>query len=247
MRLGDLPGPAGETYLSWLRAVERPVSAAALCRALPSFAVEQVGEWLDFGHGAPICQISGVLESVLADMPRHEVPALMLADAVLARRLGWDHVVPLLAAGLLPGVSLQAGRHFHCWTGVALLLAVAVHVVGLWITSPSDMVDALTFTAPTAFSAFGVVAMWALIGAALLASTRRKLSLRPQAWRLAHTMAASVVVVGSVAHAILIEGTMGTVSKTLICALAFGAWALTVGRLKPWRRAWRGWQRQAQK
>lgn len=156
-------------------------------------------------------------------------------------------VQPLLAAGLLPGVSLQAGRNIHRWTGVALLLAVAVHVVGLWITSPSDMVDALTFTAPTAFSAFGVVAMWALIGAALLASTRRKLSLRPQAWRLVHTMAASVVVVGSVAHAILIEGTMGTVSKTLICGLAFGAWALTVGRLKPWRGAWRGWQRQAQK
>lgn len=100
MRPGDLPGPAGETYLSWLRAVERPISAAALCRALPSFAVEQVGGWLDAGHGAPICQLSGVLQAVLTAMPRHEMPALMLADAVLARRLGWDHVVPLLAAGL---------------------------------------------------------------------------------------------------------------------------------------------------
>ena len=117
MRPGDLPGPAGETYLSWLRAVERPVSVKSLGRALPGFATEQIGAWLDAGHGAPICQISGVLEAVLTAMPRHEVPALMLADAVLARRLGWDHVVPLLAAGLKRadlrkrGDDLRSARH----------------------------------------------------------------------------------------------------------------------------------------
>ena len=33
------------------------------------------------------------------------------------------------------------------------LLAIAVHVAGLWVTSPPDMIDAITFTAPTAFRA----------------------------------------------------------------------------------------------
>jgi len=34
LRPGDLPGPAGETYLAWRRAVERRVSIKALGRAL---------------------------------------------------------------------------------------------------------------------------------------------------------------------------------------------------------------------
>jgi hypothetical protein len=85
LRPGDLPGPAGETYLAWRRAVERPVSIKALGRALPI---------LELGRAAM------VLEAVLAEAPRAEVPALILADAALAQALGWDHVVPLLAAGL---------------------------------------------------------------------------------------------------------------------------------------------------
>ena len=40
------------------------------------------------------------LDAVLTEAPRAEVPALILADAALAQALGWDHVVPLLAAGL---------------------------------------------------------------------------------------------------------------------------------------------------
>ncbi|SMX51210.1 ferric reductase-like transmembrane domain-containing protein [Actibacterium lipolyticum] len=172
-------------------------------------------------------------------------PAYVAAGFAGVTALALLLVQPLLAARLLPGIPMQAGRRIHRWTGVALVLAIAVHVVGLWITSPPDMVDALTFTAPTAFSAFGVVAMWALIAAALLAGIRQKLRLRPQVWRLGHTMAASIVVVGSVAHAILIEGTMGTESKTLMCAAAIGAWALAVGRLKPWTGVRRGWRRQS--
>lgn len=142
---------------------------------------------------------------------------------------------PLLASGLLPGLPMAVGRRVHRWTGVALLLAIAVHVVGLWITSPPDMIDALTFTAPTAFSVFGVIAMWALIVAALLAGFRRKLRLRPQLWRLAHVTWAAVVAVGSAAHAILIEGAMGTISKVLVCVVLLGALGVTVYRLQPWK------------
>ena len=147
---------------------------------------------------------------------------------------------PLLAAGLLPGLPAPVGRRVHRWTGAALVAAVAGHVAGLWITSPPDMIDALTFTAPTLFSVFGVLAMWALLAAALLAAARRRLALRPQVWRLAHSTAAATVVGGSVAHAMLVEGTMGPVSKALLCAAAVGALALAVSRLRPWAGVGRG-------
>lgn len=153
---------------------------------------------------------------------------------------------PLLASGLLPRLSMQLGRRIHRWTGIALLIAIALHVAGLWITSPPDMIDALTFTAPTMFSVFGVVAMWALAASAILAGFRKKLGVRPQVWRFAHTMVAAVVVVGSVAHALLIEGTMGTVSKTLLCAVLVGALLLTVRRLRPWAGLWREREIRAQ-
>ncbi|MGB0498562.1 MAG: ferric reductase-like transmembrane domain-containing protein [Rubricella sp.] len=154
-------------------------------------------------------------------------------------------VQPMLASGHLPGLTMARGRRIHRWTGAVLLLAIVMHVAGLWITSPPDMIDALTFTAPTAFSFFGVVAMWALFVAAMLAVFRKTLRWRPQIWRLAHTAAVSVVVPASVAHALMIEGTMGTVSKIVLCVALLGAFALTVRRLKPWAGVRRTWRTQA--
>ena len=100
LRPGDLPGPAGETCLAWRRATERPVTVKALVRALPELQGDQIARWFDAGQGAPVSRAAMVLEAVLNDAPRAEVPALVLADATLAQALGWDHVVPLLAAGL---------------------------------------------------------------------------------------------------------------------------------------------------
>jgi hypothetical protein len=100
LRPGDLPGPAGETCLVWRRAVERKVSVKALHRALDTVDAAQIGVWLDAGQGAPITRAAMVLELVLKERPRADVQALILADGALAQALGWDHVVPLLAAGL---------------------------------------------------------------------------------------------------------------------------------------------------
>lgn len=100
LRAGDLPGPAGETYLSWRRAVERPVSVKALNRALPRIEAGRLAEWLDAGQGTPVARAAAVLETVLTEAPRQDVPALILADAALAQALGWKQIVPLLAAGL---------------------------------------------------------------------------------------------------------------------------------------------------
>ncbi len=100
LRPGDLPGPAGETYLAWRRAAERPVSIKALGRALPAFEPGQIAAWLDAGKGAPVTRAAMVLEAVIRETPRADVAGLILADAVLAQALGWDHLVPLLVLGL---------------------------------------------------------------------------------------------------------------------------------------------------
>ncbi|MFU8866201.1 MAG: DUF1403 family protein [Rhodobacterales bacterium] len=100
LRPGDLPGPAGEIYMHWRRAVERPVSVKALHRMLPAFEAPQIAGWLETVKGGPVSRAAAVLQAVLVDAPRAEVPALILADATLAQVLGWDRVVPLLAAGL---------------------------------------------------------------------------------------------------------------------------------------------------
>jgi len=120
--------------------------------------------------------------------------------------LGLLLVQPLLIGGYLPGPSAYRGRRAHHWIGGVLVVAVVVHVGGLWITSPPDMIDALLLTSPTPFSPFGVIAMWAIFAVALLAALRRRLGLRPRTWRIAHTLLAVVIVVGSVVHGLLIEG-----------------------------------------
>jgi len=130
---------------------------------------------------------------------------------------------PLLIGGYLPGLSARIGRRAHHWIGGALVVAVVIHVGGLWITSPPDMIDALLFSSPTPFSPWGVIAMWAIFAVALLAVFRRRLGLRLRTWRIAHMLLAIVIVVGSVVHGILIEGTMETVSKAALCALVLAA------------------------
>jgi predicted ferric reductase len=148
-------------------------------------------------------------------------PIYILAGLAGMVALGLVLVQPLLIAGYLPGLAGYRGRRVHHWIGGALVVALLVHVAGLWITSPPDMIDALTFASPTPFSPFGVIAMWAIFAVALLAVFRRRLGLRT--WRIAHMLLALVIVVGGVAHAMLIEGTMETISKAVLCALVLAA------------------------
>lgn len=128
-------------------------------------------------------------------------------------------VQPLLIGGYLPGLPAPRGRRTHRVIGAVLVTAVAIHVAALWITSPPDVIDALLFASPTAFSDWGVIAMWAVIATAFLAALRRRLRLRPRTWRLGHTLLAAVIVLCSVVHALLIEGTMETLSKVALCTL----------------------------
>lgn len=135
-------------------------------------------------------------------------------------------VQPLLAGGLLPGLSIRHARGLHAWVGAGVVAAVIAHVAALWVTSPPDVIDALLFQSPTPFAPWGVVAMLAVFATALLALLRRRLRLR--LWRLCHIALAVVIVIGSVVHTLLIDGTMGEASKLVLCALVLGAAAKLV-------------------
>jgi predicted ferric reductase len=163
-------------------------------------------------------------------------PLYILAGFAGIIALGLLLVQPLLIGGYLPGLSAFRGRRAHYWIGGALVVAVVVHVVGLWITSPPDMIDALLFTSPTPFSPFGVIAMWAIFAVALLAALRRRLRLQPRTWRIAHMLLAVVIVVGTVVHATLIEGTMETVSKAALCVLVLAVAVKVMADLRAWRK-----------
>ncbi len=141
---------------------------------------------------------------------------------------------PLLAGRDLPGLSAMASRLWHRWVGIALVIAIVVHVGGLWITSPPDVVDALLFVSPTPFSAWGVVAMWAAFAAALLGLFRNRLKLRFRFWRFGHAGLAVVTILGSVVHALLIEGTMEVMTKVVLCVLVVSASAATLVKLRVW-------------
>lgn len=114
---GDNPGPAGEVYQSWQRAVERSLSIKALYRALPHLQPEQIAVWLDAGQGAPITRAVTALDVVTRERPRDYSAALILADAVLGQSLGWSHVFPLFSLGLkradlrLDGDELRTAAH----------------------------------------------------------------------------------------------------------------------------------------
>ncbi|PCI03026.1 MAG: ferric reductase [Hyphomicrobiales bacterium] len=139
---------------------------------------------------------------------------------------------PLLIGGYLPGLSALRRRKIHRWIGSVLVATVVAHIIGLWITSPPDVVDALLFRSPTQFSVWGVIAMWAVFATALLAALRSRLRLHM--WRLGHITLVTIAIVGSLVHAMQIEGTMGIVSKTVLCAMVLLATVKVVVDLRLW-------------
>ncbi len=143
---------------------------------------------------------------------------------------------PLLSGGFL-GLRTRGARRLHAGLGALLVLLVVIHVATLWITSPPDVIDALTFASPTAFSPWGVVGMWALFLKAILALLRRPLRLRPNIWTVAHRLLAVLIVICTILHALLIDGTMETLSKVVLCAGVALASLAAVLTKRPWASA----------
>ncbi|WP_432256417.1 DUF1403 family protein [Limimaricola sp. AA108-03] len=122
-RPGDPLGPAGEIGQAWRRAVTRPLTARGMVH-LPGVAPELVRRELA-RTGPPVARAATTLEAVLAEAPRAETAALILADAVLARALGWDRIVPLLAIGLAPRDLRRDGDELRLACHQAVVRAAA--------------------------------------------------------------------------------------------------------------------------
>ena len=122
---------------------------------------------------------------------------------------------PLLVSGYLPGLKGASQRLWHRWFGAALIGCVALHVGGLYLTSPPDALDALLLVSPTPFSVYGVVAMWGMVLTGLLVLLRKRFGYG--AWRVIHNLLGAVIVGSTVVHALMIEGTMGGRSKLALC------------------------------
>ena len=172
--------------------------------------------------------------SALSPLLAWREPIYIIAGIAGVIALACLLIQPLLIAGYLPGLSGRRGRRVHRRIGGGLVATVVIHVAALWVTSPPDVVDALLFASPTPFSVWGVIAMWAVFAAALLAVLRQRLGLQLRTWRLCHTALVVVVVLGSVVHAMLIEGTMEAVSISALCALVLLATVKTVADLRAW-------------
>lgn len=144
-------------------------------------------------------------------------------------------VQPLLTGGYIPGFTRYQARRTHQWIGAAIVAAVILHVAGLYVTSPPDVIDALVFDSPTPFSNWGVIAMWAIFVVALMVVLRDSIGLRARTWRMVHTGLVSVIIVGTVVHAVLIQGTMETVTKIALSVLLVIATLKVIADLRVWR------------
>ena len=102
-RPGEALGPAGDMFLAWRKLARINPTASGwkdrVTKLLPGPVAEAVPEIGSF-VGSPVGQAAQVLAIVLGQFPRQEAAALMLADLVLARAVGWDRTMPLLAAHL---------------------------------------------------------------------------------------------------------------------------------------------------
>ncbi|MGB5865734.1 MAG: ferric reductase [Sulfitobacter sp.] len=172
------------------------------------------------------------------------IPMVLAADSpLLAYRQapyiaagfgGIAALVLMLVQPLLGARILEGGIIWHRIVGTAILGALAVHIGGLYLTSPQDTLDALLLVSPTPFSVYGVGAMTAMLLTALLVTQRRRLGLRR--WRRMHRVLGIVVLAGSIVHVLLITGTMEFYTKVLMCICITLAGLYTLV-LRPLRQA----------
>lgn len=117
-RPGDDPGPAGRMLAGWRYLGEaRALRSTDWSARLPGFFDLPTGPVAEFlseiaarvvGRRLPLRFAAEAAREVAALGPAYRGLALWLADALLARALGWDRPVPLLAAHL-PRSAFQRG------------------------------------------------------------------------------------------------------------------------------------------
>ncbi|SMO97574.1 DUF1403 family protein [Paracoccus laeviglucosivorans] len=140
-RPGDDPGPAGRLLLGWralaearaLRVPDWPVRLPAAFDLPPAplaSLLRDIGSRLP-GRTLPLRGAAEAAGEVFALSPAHRGLALWLADASLARALGWHRPVPLLATALPRAAFRLSGETWlracaQAW-GRAALAAIDLH------------------------------------------------------------------------------------------------------------------------
>ena len=104
---GDAMGPNGDMLAFWRRGISIGLRNAGwrdrLCALLPTSMQDHVPGWFEAADdhlGSPVEQANFILAVIMAAFQRQEAAALLCADVVLARALGWDQVLPLLSQNL---------------------------------------------------------------------------------------------------------------------------------------------------
>ena len=102
-RAGDSLGPAGDMFMAWRKLARINLIqsgwADRVVKLLPGPVAEVMPELGSFVR-SPVNQAAQVLAVVLQKFPRQEAAALILTDVALARAIGWERPMPLLAAQL---------------------------------------------------------------------------------------------------------------------------------------------------
>lgn len=126
---GDAMGPAGEMLSLWkagssisFRQRQSPETRwrEHLLALLPEDMQEQLTTWMEQAEdasGTPVAKAASLLGKIVQIDPRQEAVALLCADAILARSLGWDHLLPLL------GLHLKRGALRNAAVGEDILIA----------------------------------------------------------------------------------------------------------------------------
>ena len=102
-RAGDALGPAGEMFVVWRKLVRINLTTSVWQQRLAVILPDQIAETMRGSKplcGSPVAQAAQILAVVLRQFPRQEAAALMSADVTLARAVGRERVLPLLAAHL---------------------------------------------------------------------------------------------------------------------------------------------------
>lgn len=138
-RPGDDPGPAGRVLLAWRQLVARApdVSPDAIARAAAYFGLvvdaAELATLADLAVAAArsdraaIVVVAELTERVVEILPKAELLALWLADAILAQKLKWPVPMPLLVTAILePAVRIGATGKRPCPGGEGWQQAVAL-------------------------------------------------------------------------------------------------------------------------
>ena len=104
---GDAMGPNGDMLAFWRTGFSLGLRHSGwqsrLCQLLPGKMQEHIADWFDATDdksGSPVEKANFLLSQIMSAFPRHEAVALLCADTILARTLGWDHPLPLLSQNL---------------------------------------------------------------------------------------------------------------------------------------------------